>query len=69
MTNAPAVPDDAMQDGQRCTEHCKQHLNMLDLMEKQPNEGASKDCVLTFATFMDQSTIRDNADVDRAEFP
>lgn len=42
---------------------------MLDLMEKQPNEGASKDCVLTFATFMDQSTIRDNADVDRAEFP
>jgi hypothetical protein len=48
MTNAPAVPDDAMQDRQRCTEHCKQHLNIPDLMKKRRNEGASKDCVLTF---------------------
>jgi hypothetical protein len=38
-------------------------------MEKQRNGGASKDCALMFATFMDESTIRENAYVDRAEFP
>jgi DNA-binding GntR family transcriptional regulator len=68
MTNAPAVPDDAMQDRQRCTEHCKQHLNILDLMEKQRNDGASEELRSLSPHLWTESTIRENADVDRAKF-
>ncbi|OTP72546.1 hypothetical protein PAMC26510_21090 [Caballeronia sordidicola] len=33
----------SMQDRQRYTEHCKQHLNVLDLLEKERNEEASEE--------------------------